>query len=235
MRLILIAYLFSVSVFADVIVLATHNLPPYGSYPEGHDIRKIASDEFAGVAVDRVRCAFKAMEQPLQILVVPWKRAQRMAESGQVDGFFVGSKNNYRDSYAQITDTVAEQKWQWYWLKSNPIKVNDETLKNELRIGAFQGANMARWVESQPYPIYSRPRTTEHLLLQLKNKQIDVLIANNQVMEKLLKSFNMQDKVSTQIVKNKPLGLYISKISLRKNPDLVKNFNKALATCITTL
>ncbi len=232
MRLILLTSFLAFSVVADDVVLATHNLSPYGSYSEGSEFRKIATEQFTGKAVDRVRCAFKVMQQPLKILVVPWKRAQHLAESGQVDGFFVGSKNNYRDSYAQMTDIVAEQKWQWYWLKSNSINVNDETLKSTLRIGAFQGANMARWVESKLYPIYSRPKTTEHLLLQLKKKQIDVFIANNLVMEELLKSFDMQDIVHTKIVKNKPLGLYITKLSLRTKPNLVKDFNVALAKCM---
>ena len=207
MRIILMAIfsLLSFSVIASTVVLATHNLPPYGSYPEGSEIRKVAGESFTGHAVDRIRCAFKAMKQPLQILVVPWKQAQYLAESGQIDGFFVGSQNKYRDAYAQMSDIIAEQKWQWYWLKSNPIKVNDETLKRQLLIGAFQGANMARWVENQSYPIYSRPRTTEDLLLQLKDNQVDVMIANNLVMNELLEKWSMQAEVETQIAKNKTI------------------------------
>ncbi|MGF1755319.1 transporter substrate-binding domain-containing protein [Vibrio makurazakiensis] len=219
-------YLFSSLLFAQDIVLATHNLSPYGSFPSGSPVKKIATDDFTGFAVDRVFCAFESMEINVQVLVVPWSRAQIMAESDEVDGFFAGSQNNYRDTYASKTDVIAEQKWQWYWLKSNPQ--NTENLDPMARIGAFQGSNMSKWLEENGYAIYSRPTTTEQLLLQLKYQRIDLFIANNLVAEKLIKEHGMVGKLGSSLVKDKPLYLYLTKRSLARNPNLMNNFNSAL-------
>lgn len=220
---------FSVHVAARQVVLATHNLAPYGSYSEEARVETVANEHFRGIAVDRVRCAFDKLGVDLTILVEPWARAQRLAESSEVDGFFAGSQNNYRDSYAVKTDIIAEQKWKWYWLKSNPQNVDD--LKNGPRIGAFIGSNMSRWLEDNSYPIYNRPNTTEQLVLLLKKRRIDIFIANNQVAEKLLEEMEMLDEVESSLVKNKPLYLYFTKRNLNGRPDLVANFNRELQAC----
>ncbi|MBW3696843.1 transporter substrate-binding domain-containing protein [Vibrio sp. T187] len=220
---------FSTFTYSQQVVIATHNLSPYGSFPVGSPVKKIATEDFTGFAVDRVRCAFKTMEVGVQILVVPWSRAQIMAESDEVDGFFAGSQNKYRDTYASKTDVIAEQKWQWYWLKSNPQNV--ENFDSMTRIGAFQGSNMSKWLEDNGYPIYSRPTTTEQLLLQLKNNRIDVFIANNLVAAKLIETHGMSDMIDSALVKDKPLYLYLTKRSLAKMPQLLPEFNHALKRC----
>jgi len=211
------------------VVLATHDLPPYGSYTEGAPFGTIATESFTGIAVDRVRCAFGKLDIDLTILVVPWARAQRLAESAEVDGFFAGSQNNYRDSYAVKTDVIAEQKWKWYWLKSNPQNVDD--LKNGPRIGAFIGSNMARWLETNGYPIFNRPNTTEQLVTLLKKRRIDIMIANNLVAERLLAEEGMMEEVDSALVKNKPLYLYMTKRNLAQYPDLIDGFNSKLKLC----
>ncbi|PKF63008.1 hypothetical protein CW745_06165 [Psychromonas sp. psych-6C06] len=222
-------FIFSSVIFAKDIVLSTHNLYPYGSYPDDQPIKKSASKNFTGIAVDRVRCAFSHMNESLHILVVPWTRAQYLAEGDAVDGFFAGSQNSYRDAYAKKSDIIAEQKWKWYWLKNNPQ--NPQDMSQLARIGSFRGSNMSKWLEANKYPIYSRPKTTEQLLLQLKSQRIDLFIANNLVAEKLLKKYNMSEQVDSAIIKDKPLHLYITNRSLIDNPTLLKRFNKGLALC----
>ncbi|WP_295895814.1 ABC transporter substrate-binding protein [uncultured Vibrio sp.] len=231
MRCISLLSLFFVSlgVFGKPVVLATHNLSPYGSYPVGMPIELVANEQFRGFAVDRVRCAFNKMGQELTVLVVPWARAQRLAESSEVDGFFAGSQNNYRDSYAQRTAVIAEQKWKWYWLKSNPQNVND--LKSGARIGAFIGSNMSRWLEDNGYPIFNRPNTTKQLVLLLKKQRLDIIIANNLVAEKLLNEMEMMEEVDSSIVKDKPLYLFFTKRNLKERPELVAQFNRQLEAC----
>lgn len=230
--LILFVVLFSsLSIAKESIVLATHNLPPYGSYAADMQVEKIANEQFKGIAVDRVRCAFAKLDVDLTILVVPWARAQRLAESAKVDGFFAGSQNDYRDSYALRSDIIAEQKWQWYWLKSNPQDIND--LKDGPRIGAFYGSNMSKWLEDNRYPIFIRPNTTEQLVLMLKKRRIDIFIANNLVANELLTEMGMMEDVDTAVVKNKPLYLYMTKRNLTNKPKLVENFNQQLNVCIS--
>ncbi|MGF1721855.1 transporter substrate-binding domain-containing protein [Vibrio kyushuensis] len=223
----------SLSVSAKSIVLSTHNLSPYGSYEAGADIKKVANSDFTGIAVDRIRCAFKSMEIELTILVVPWARAQLLAQSGEVDGFFAGSQNEFRDGYAVKTDIIAEQKWNWYWLKSNPQDI--DSLEPMPRIGAFLGSNMSKWLAKNNYPIHSQPETTEQLLLQLKNGRIDLFIANNLVTDKLVKNSGMVDQLESRLVKDKPLYLYLTRKSLSTHPMLIDNFNNALKQCYSKM
>lgn len=90
---------------------------------------------------------------------------------------------------------------------------------------------MSKWLKENDYPIYSHPKTTEQLLLQLKYNRIDLFIANNLVTEKLLDEYKMSDQVESKLIKDKSLYLYITKRSLIKNPPLLDNFNKSLAAC----
>lgn len=224
--------LFSLSAFTAPVVLTTHNLSPYGSYPSDAEIRKVADDQFTGVAIDRLRCTFERMGQELQVLVVPWRRAQHMAEANEVDGFFAGSQNAYRDSYAVMSDVLASQNWQWYWVPSNDRPANTKVNRDNLgRIGAFQGSNMAKWLESNLYPINSRPKTTEQLMLQLKMGRIDTILANNLAMDQLSRQYGWQEVFATEITKEKPLGVYFTKHFLKQNPEFMAKFNTELAVC----
>lgn len=219
---------------AETITLATHNLAPYGSYAEGAIMSTVANEEFTGIAVDRVRCSFAKMGIDLNILVVPWARAQRLAESAEVDGFFAGSQNNYRDTYAVKTNIIAQQKWKWYWLKSNSVDLSSlksDTLENPPRIGAFLGSNMSRWLEDNGYSIFSRPNTTEQLAQLLIKKRIDVFIANNLVAEEIFEQMGAADQISSAVVKDKPLYLYMVKRNLKDHPNFVEDFNRELANC----
>lgn len=224
--------LFYSSAFSRPIVLATHDLFPYGSYPDDLAEKKMVSDaSFSGVAVDRVRCSFNKMNVKLKVLVVPWKRAQILAENGEVDGFFAGSQNSHRDSYAVMSDIIAEQKWQWYWLKSNHQNPNSDLFKRDARIGAFLGSNMMKWVKKQGFTLYSTPLTTEHLFLQLLSHRVDVIIANNLVMKELIYKHNVLQKIESRVVKNKPLGVYFTNKAQKENPGLITRFNQALHLC----
>ncbi|USD64618.1 transporter substrate-binding domain-containing protein [Vibrio sp. SCSIO 43136] len=230
----LVMLLIGNTALAQNIILATHDLAPYGSYPPGSDIRRVADDRFKGIAVDRLRCAMEGLNQNLQVLVVPWRRAQHLAESHQVDGFFAGSQNDYRDSYAVMSEQIADQNWQWYWMKS-PTRDSAASIdKSNLgRIGAFQGSNMAKWLEANQYPIFSRPKTTEQLLLQLKIGRVDTVIANNLVVDALLEEYGWKDLVATKIAKEKPLGVYFTKHFLNQRPKAwLDEFNQSLSKCI---
>ena len=108
---------------ATPVVLTTHNLSPYGAYPDNAAKPLIADNTFTGTTVDKVRCAFNKLNRPLVINVMPWKRAQKMVQLKQADGFFAASKNQFRDSYASLSSIIDQQTWTWYQhkkSKSNP-------------------------------------------------------------------------------------------------------------------
>ena len=71
-----------------LVTLTAHDLPHYSEYKNSEFQPIIANDTFNGEAVAVVRCVFEALEQPLRIRVLPWKRAQYEVKNGVSDGFF---------------------------------------------------------------------------------------------------------------------------------------------------
>ena len=219
-------------VFSDnAVTLTTHNLYPYGSYPEGKKGYGLANEKFRGTAVDVVRCAFDKMSIPLKIQVVPWERAQILAKTGYVDGFFAGSQKNSRDEYAIMSAIIADQKWNWYLLKENPLNPMDSSFKSEGSVGGFLGANMLKWMEKNGYNIHARPKTTEQLLKMLIKKRIDAVMANNYVMAAHMEKYGVSEKIKIYTNKNKPLGVYFTKKFNQERPGIIATFNKYVPGC----
>ena len=215
----------------EKVILTTQNLYPYGSYPT-EDRQKVVADEtFKGVAVDRVRCVFKKMDIPLEIQVVPWRRAQRLVQRGLAEGFFAASQKDSRDEYAVKSAVIADQKWNWYLLKGNPLSPEDQTFKESATVGGFLGANMLEWMKEHNYNVTTTPKDTEGLLKMLLAGRVDAVMANNYVMQALLEKHKAEDRVKIYLNMNKPLSVYFSKKFLNSQPMFIDNFNNLVAEC----
>ena len=212
------------------VILTTHNLCPYGCYKK-HNKSHPSPDNFTGIAVDTVRCAFDKMEQPLKIVVVPWARAQYMVKNNQADGFFAASKNTSRDQFATLSATIADQKRQWYSLKENPLSPENTNFKHKATVAGFIGANMLKWMEKEKYHIMARTQNTTSLLKILLKGRVDAILANNYVMAELLKKHHATDRVKVFLNKEKPLGVYFSNTFLADKPLFLKDFNSYLSSC----
>lgn len=206
------------------IVLTTHNLPPYSHY-----IGKMLS----GSAVEVVECAFKPMsEYTLQIKVVPWKRAQTLVIQNEADGFFAASKNPTRDDYATMSEIIAEQNWTWFQRKDNYSSPTGETFRTDKVVSSFLGANMQTWLTSNEYQLANNPpRNNQQLLQLLIRKRVDAILANDQVINKLLTTNHVEHLVRSDTLRSKPLGVYFSHNFLDRNPGFIQRFNQNVRTC----
>lgn len=202
----------------ETIRLSTHDLCPYGCYDD--------SGFFDGVAVKVVRSALDTMGVELQLDVVPWKRAQVMAESGATDGFFAASRNVERDGKGKMSAIIAEQKWNWYLLNDNAMDPLDTAFKADATVGAFVGSNMLLWLQSNDYNIVAMPKDTELLVSMLLARRFDAMLANDQVMSEIIERKNLADRLRIIILKNKPLGVYFSNRFVQDNPGFLKRFNR---------
>ena len=205
------------------ITLATHDLPPYGSYQD--------DGSFKGVAVDRIYCALDEIDVELNLRVVPWKRAQHEVKKKQIDGFFAGSQNNERDRYAEKSIELADQKWQWYVLNSSNWVVNSDSFKKKAKVSSFLGANMQKWLTENAYNIVDTPKDTVDLAEMLVRGRVDAALANNYVMDAILEQRGLTDKVSSYLLKSKPLYVYFHKEFIENNPNFLRSFNVALFEC----
>ncbi len=216
---------------SKTVLLTTHNLPPYGSFSYGQKPRAIADEAFRGIAVDRVRCVFEKLGVHLEIRVYPWKRAQSMVQDGEADGFFAASRHIQRDEFAVMSDVVADQKWNWYLRKENPLSPDDPLFKETATVGGFIGANMLSWMQENNYNITATPSNTEQLLKMLLAGRVDAVLANNHVMDALLLRYGVKDDVKVYLNQDKPLYVYFAKSFLTANPGFLDAFNTALGAC----
>lgn len=210
--------------------MATHNLAPYGSFVDGK-VKAIADDSFQGSAVNVVRCAAKKINYDLDIIVVPWPRAQSYTVSGKVDGFFSASQQDKRDTFATLSEFIADQTWNWYYLKGSSIVPGHANFKSKAKVASFNGSNMLSYIESQGYNIAMRPLNSEKLYQALIKKRIDAAVSNDQVMESLLNKYNTHHLFNIKKLKNKPLGVYFSNEFLSEQPSFLASFNKAVIEC----
>ncbi|MCP5267682.1 MAG: transporter substrate-binding domain-containing protein [Zoogloeaceae bacterium] len=209
---------------AEVVRLATHDLPPYGSYRGGNE-------RFTGVAVDVVDCVMKRVSRPYQLLVVPWARAQRLVQTGEADGFFAASQNPERDAYAVRTLPIAPQEWRWYLLASNKADPLSAEFRQTGSVGSFLGANMLDWLNRNGYKVEASPATTERLLQMLQLGRVDAILANHLVMDRLLREHKLEKSVRSVLQESKPLSVYFSKSFLAGSPGFLEAFNAQIEPC----
>ena len=127
--LLMTLILLSPPALAGTLTLATHELYPYGY----HD----SAQAFRGYAVDRCN-------RELNLLVVPWARAQELTKSDAVDGFFAGSRNEEREALYVASDVLAPQTWIWYLLKDTPLDPDSPDFKHKARVGRGERAARVR-------------------------------------------------------------------------------------------
>ncbi len=204
--------------------LTTHDLPPYGTY-SGPDNR------FDGIAARVVDCVLRRLGRSYELEVLPWARAQKTVQTGGADGFFAASQNAERDSYAEMSAIIAEQEWRWYLLAESPADPRSPEFRQRASVGSFVGGNMLDWLKRNGYRVNASPTNTGQLLSMLENGRVDAVLANNLVMEELLKKRGSQGHLRSVLQENKPLGVYFSKAFLAKSPGFLAAFNRQVPAC----
>jgi len=204
--------------------LTTHELPPY-SFREGTDQR------LRGVAVEVVDCALSRIGRPYEVQVVPWARAQKLVQNGEADGFFAASRNTERDAYGVQSAIIADQQWRWYLMAGNPADPLTAEFRDKATVGSFIGANMLDWLRERGFRVEATPPTTEALLKMLRAGRIDAILANNLVMEQLIREQGLEGRLRSVLQEDKPLGVYFSKAFVARNPGFLERFNEQVAPC----
>lgn len=207
--------------------LTTHELLPYSH----HDA---AQARVTGMAVDVVECAMRRIGQRFEIQVLPWARAQRMVRQGEADAFFAASRNGERDSYAELSAVIAPQQWRWYLLAGNPADPLAPDFRLRAQVGGFVGSSMLDWLREQGFRTEAAPPTTEGLLKMLRAGRIDAILANNLVMERLLREQGLDGQLRSVLQEDRPLGVYFSKLFLAARPGFLDRFNAQLPACRTS-
>jgi polar amino acid transport system substrate-binding protein len=214
----------STSWCATPLRLATHDQAPYGTY--------LPDRSFDGIAVQVVSCVLKKMNRSVAIEVYPWERAQRMAESAEVDGFFPATIKPERLVWAEASAVIADQKWIWYLPKDSKLDPFSKEFKATANVGAHLGSNRLKMLESENYNVVLKSLTDEALLNAFAHGRADAILGGDQAIAVAMKKLNIDPNAYRMVVANdSPLHAYFGKKFLQSEPGFMKSFNALVAAC----
>lgn len=216
----------SINVYSEVrpqrLLLATQEWRPYQYLQDG---------EMQGPGIEKLKCIMKVLQQPYQITMTDWDRAQISVEVGEQHGFFLASQSSNRDKYADYSLPVMKQVWSWFSL-SDSIDTQSEMFKDKVIVTAIFGSNKWFWLHKAGYRVEKKPRQPTTLIELLLAGEVGAVLANDFVMENAIKSLGLRHRAITrQVVKEKPLGAYFSKKFTKQYPLFMSEFNQAITQC----
>lgn len=205
--------------------LATHDQAPYGTY--------LADKTFDGVAVRVMTCVFKRLDRELRVEVYPWERAQKLAEWGEVDGFFPATLKPERLVWAGATDVIADQKWVWYMLAGSTLDPTAQDFKAQAKVAAHFGSNRLKSLLEEGYQVVMQPPTDGHLLKALLANRADAVLVGDLAVAEAMKEQNLSPReFRTVLTKDAPLHAYFGKKFLAsEGPGFMKRFNAQIPKC----
>lgn len=207
--------------WAEVVVLSTHEQPPLSyTAPDG---------QIRGEAVDPVRRTLETLGRPFRIQVRPWERAQLEGTTGVTSGFFAASRNEARDAACTPSSPVAWQVQLWYVRKDAAFTPQQAEFPTRLRFGGYQGANMTEFLRRNNFNLIVTPPNLEALILALQLGRIDVFLGNQETVEATMRRMKVpRGFFLTYPQSRRPLVVYFHKGFLDRNPGFLEKFNQGL-------
>ena len=187
---------------AEAVSLAMDDRPPFHYQDENGTL--------LGGAYLKVKCIFEVMGLPLNISILPWKRAQIQTKQGKFDGFFAASRNANRDKYATLSNPITDQYWNWYFLNERIPHSATSIPKEGFKISSWLGSNSYKWLEDNGYNPVAPSMSSKELATSLFEGNVDVIFGSNIVIESQLATH--PDKLNVTKIKgfSKPMGVYFS-------------------------
>ena len=184
-----------------------------------------------GIAINLIKCTLSNMGQPYQITMTSWSDAQLRVQSGQPHGFFIATQTAERDQYATLSNTITEQKLRWYFAQG--VKPNlDSISKINLQFSAKFGSNKWFWLKRNGFNVVKQPRDAKVLLKLLKQREIDVVLEDENIFSSQLKEAALpSDYFQTVALESRPMGIYFSNRFLAQYSGFLDAFNAALKVC----
>ena len=216
--------LLATSAWADPIRLATHDQPPY--------ITKQADGALSGVAVRVMSCVLKRMKQDFVIEIYPWERAQLLAETGELAGFFPATIKAERLVWASATGIIADRKWIWLLRPESKLDPLSPDFKARAEVGAHFGSNRLKMLQAANYRVVLDSPTDEMLLRAFAFGRGDAILVGDLAIADAMVKLNIDPKrFRTVVERDNPLHAYFGKKFLAANPGFIQRFDAQISAC----
>jgi len=209
----------------DKTVLLTIHFPPY--------VIENDNSELSGFDVEVAREAFRRMNKPLEIKIVPWQRALASAKQGNVSGILTCSPRQIflmSDPISTATDALflnADHNFKNYPIAS----VNDLIKYPDLKIGGVAGYRQLKLLDQYGLPYDTSPEDSA-ALKKLFAGRINVFLTTKEFGEYTLQKLKLSHLIKIIPIRSKQYHICFSKLRPGID-DLIKRFNKALSTMRT--
>lgn len=226
LRKYLASFILLVSVNAsaeETLELIIPNFKPY-TYYQDH--------EFKGIGVEKIKKIFDSMNVPYSLSLAPnYGRAVDELKRGRVDGLFLASENEERNSIAEFSTPLMINRWSWFLPQGSEIHPSHPSFKLNANIATSLNTNTHKWLERNHYRVSYAPSDIRALPKMLIKKRISVVFLAERVFLESCKEQGIDPKAFIQVVEvEKPFGIYISQAYLDRHPFFMKKLNEAIKT-----
>lgn len=177
----------------------------------------------------RVECVFDALDQPLHIKDMPWRRAQQDVKRAALDGFFMAIPDAEAERYASLSAPLMLENWYWFSLPHTTAAPK----LHERRTGVILGSHQERWLWERNITPSVVARELEQLIKLLFSGRIEGVIADKEVFEHAARQMGVaREDYQFEFLTYMPLAVYFGNHYLRQHPDFLPAFNRHIPQCM---
>lgn len=221
-----ISLIFSTQLFAKKFTVGIDNWTPFVYFE---------NNEPKGLTVDMFKKLAKEMNYEIELKHIPWSRALKMMESGEIDAIGNLSFSEKRAKFIEYTKPpFYSLKTHFYTLKDSDIVINKhEDLRNYLFLVGQDyvyypefdnDSNIKK--ETMLDRIYNGVTTdaSETMLNMLIKKRVKILVSANAIMDHSIKKLSLEKIVKK--IKYIPLANDFQYIGISKKSPFIKDIDK---------
>lgn len=181
-------------------------------------------------AVLQVACIMQQLEQPYNLLSLPWLRARQEVRLNRLDGYFTAVLLQEMEPFGQLSAPLYLENW--YWIEHRSTLSVPPPVK---RLGAVRGSHQAKWFETMDLAAAAEVNTSEELVKMLNLKRVDRILMDLEVFEQTAARLGLvRQDFSVRFFRYVPLGVYFSSQFLQQRPGFLSRFNALIPSCSQT-
>jgi len=234
MRKIFIFLFTSILITFGILNLIFAQTPMIFCVPDFPPVTFEKDSKLQGSGIEMMSKIMKEAKIDYKLVFVPtYDRAINEMIEGNADGFCMASQNAKRDEVAVKSNPVLNNKWSWFIPNESKLNPADPSFKTTAKIGTLLNTNTHKWLVDNKYQVTGSPTDHEALIKMLQAKRIDAVFVAEEVFLDALKQQQVDvNKYKIILEQNKPLGIYVSKEYLKKNPETIARINAAISKLI---
>lgn len=205
--------------------LQVPNFPPFTFEKDG---------KIQGTGVDAATKILTEAGLKFTLTTVPnFGKAVADLKGGASDGFFLGTRTAERDGLAVLSSTIDNNHWCWFIPASSSLDPKAPSFAAAARVGTVINGAPQAWLTERGYKLGGTPNTSDLLLPMLKADRINaVFMAERVFLETIAKAGMKASDFKVVVQVEQPMGIYISKEYLKRNPGAMDKINAAVAKIV---